>query len=311
MKKIVLGMILIGSAGLMAFEPPQSKGDKDKNRVSANSSSSSGSGSTGESGMTTIELHRRGSPTLDTARLQQQGKIVISNAGDLLKLEEALQRQGVQLGSRVGERRSIIYLPQLDLAVVARDMSGGSANKPHVMDVEKGSSEELDNQAMEQAFNFFVNYMKEKSENPDLDLRYIKKDLIKKFKKAHNTPPPTPNDNPKIARRQQTKQGVEALRKASYVQQTARTKRAELPKTPISNRTREPKPLEIVESLLNDPAMQEGIQSLEKMVINLLAERNQQTQTSLNNTRYGGIIGALASAGLTALVTYLGTKKNC
>lgn len=322
MKRIVFITLVAGMNGAFSFEPPQLS--KEKSRMSGTSSSSSSHGGSGSavingegSDFTSVELHRKGSPQLDTARLKEQGKIVISDVSDLLKLQESLEKQGVQLGGRSGERRSIIYMPQLDLAAVARDMSGGSVYRSQPLDLEKGSSDDHDTQAMEQACDFLVHYMNEKVNNPNIDFKTYKKDLVKKFKKAHSSPPPSPHDaqNPKLysklQRRQKTKQATEVLRKASYVQQTARTRRAELPPVPLSDRTREPKPVEIVESLLADKAVQEGMQTLETMVLSLLAERNKQTESSLTNTRYGGVIGALASAGLTALVTYLGTKKSC
>lgn len=303
----------IGST-VITMEPPLGHKDKEKDRKSASSSSSGSDGQV--SAFDEIELHRRESPQLDTARLKQLGKIVISDE-DIVNLE-ALEQALKQKGSKVEKekRKSIIYMPQLDLAALARDLSGGSVQKGKTRgklpDLEKGeASEGLDEQAIEQAFEFFAHYMKDKLENPDLDLKVIKSALIKKFKKAHNTPPPTPNDNPKIQKRQKTKQAVDALRKGSVYQATARTKRAQLPQSQALNRAREPRPLEILSSIINEPEVHECIQSVEQMVVNLLAQKNQQTQSSLTNTRYGGAIATLISAGASALITYLSTKKSC
>lgn len=310
MKKLVL-LVWAFPVTIIAMDPPLKL--KDRKDVSSSSHSNSG----GEvSEFQTIEIHRKGSPALDTARLKQQGKIVISDEDlhNLAALEEALKQKGSKVEKE--KRKSIIYMPQLDLAALARDLSGGSVKKGQTRgqmpDLEKGgSSEELDEQAMEQAFEFFAHYMKDKSQNPDLDLKVIKSDLIKKFKKAHNTPPPTPNDNPKIQKRHKTKQAVDALRKGSVYQATARTKRAQLPQSPALNRAREPRPLEILSSIINEPEVHESIQSVEQMVLNLLSAKQQQTQNSLTNTRYGGVIGAVVTGGVSALIAYLGTKKSC
>lgn len=317
MKKFLL--ILVASCSVWAMDPPKGHKEdqnKQKERTSNLSSSSSGSGAEASSFMT-IELHRKGSPTLDTARLKEQGKIVISDEDlhNLAALEEILKQKA---GSKVEKekRKSIIYMPELDLAALERDFSSGSVKKGQTRgqtpDLEKGgSSEELDEKAMEQAFEFFAHYMKDKSQNPDLDLKVIKSDLIKKFKKAHTTPPPTPNDNPKIQKRQKTKQAVDVLRKGSVYQATARTKRAQLPQSPALNRAREPRPLEILNSIINEPEVHESLQSVEQMVVNLLAQKNQQTQNSLTNTRYGGALATVVTGVATAVITYLGTKKSC
>lgn len=299
------------SCSLISMEPQGGHQDKSKTRISASSNSSSDSH--GEiSAFTTIELHREGSSTLDTARLKKLGKIVITDIADIAALEEALKQKGSQV-DRQGKRKSIIYMPQLDLVAMTRDLSNGSTHKSQNLDLEKGSYEGLEKQAMEEAFDFFVHYMKDKSQNPDLDLKAIKTDLIKKFKKAHNTPPATPSDtaNAKMQTLQKRKQGVLALRKGSAYQATARAKRAQLPQSPAMNRARDPKPLEILTSLMNEPEVQEGLQNVEQLVLNLLAEKNKQTQSSLTNTRYGGILATLISAGASALITYLGTKKSC
>lgn len=306
---MLLGMGTI----IISMEPPQGHKDaKEKDRKSASSSSSGSGGQI--SAFENIELHRRDSPQLDTARLKQQGKIVISDEDlvNLAALEEILKQKGSKVDQKE-KHKSIIYMPQLDLVALGRDLSGGSVKRGQQLDVEKGSSEELDQQAMEQAFDFFVHYYKDKSQKPDLDLKVIKADLIKKFKKAHNTPPSTPNDNTdaKIQKQQKRKQGVIALRKGSAYQATARAKRAQLPQSPALNRARDPRPLEILTSLMNEPEVQDGLQSVEQMVVDLLAQKNQQTQSSLTNTRYGAILGPILSAVASALITYLGTKKSC
>lgn len=319
MKKIILLVVGI-SCSLISMEPQG--GHKDKVRLSAQSSSSSGS--QGQvSAFDTIELHRNGSPSLDTARLQQQGKIVITDddIANLAQLEELLKQASNETKEK---RKSAIYmpqLPQLDLSSLGRDLSGGAIKRNNNVDLEQGSDEDLEKQALDQAFDFFVHYMKDKSQKPDLDLKIIKKDLIKKFKKAHSTPPTSPTVNADAQERskieeknqklQKRRQGLLALRKGSVYQATAREKRAQLPQSPALNRVRDPKPFEILTSLMNEPEVQEGLQSVEQLVVNLLAQKNQQTQSSLQNTRYGGIIGALASAGASALITYLSTKKSC
>lgn len=318
MKRIVFGILLGNMINVTAMEPQG--GHKDKERigkvVSSQSGSSSSSGSHGEvSVFDAIELHRNGSPALDTARLQQQGKIIIKDE-DLQNLAE-LERKLKLAGSRVEsseKRKSVIYMPELNLAAMGRDLSGGSVYRGQAGDLEKGNShDDLEQQAMEETFAFFLQYMKDKSQNPNLDLKVIKSDLLKKFKKAHNTPPTTPNDtaNTKIQKLQKRKQGVVALRKGSTYQATARAKRELLPQSPALSRARDAKPMEILTALMAEPEVQEGLQSIEQLVVNLLAEKNKQTQSSLQNTRYGGILATLISAGASALITYLGTKKSC
>lgn len=310
MKNILL-LIMGMSCSLISMEPQEGHKDKSKARVSASSNSSSDSNGHA-AGLEVIDLHHEGSSTVDKERLKQLGKIVISDIADIAALEEALKQKGSQVDQQ-DKRKSIIYMPQLDLATMTRDFSSGSVYKGPNIDLEKGSSEDLEKQAMEEAFEFFVHYMKDKSQNPDLELKAIKKDLIKKFKKAHNSPPSTPNDtaNTKVKKLQKRKQGVMALRKGSAYQLTARAKRAELPQSPALNRARDPKPLEIITSLMNEPEVQEGLQSVEQLVVNLLAEKNKQTQSSLTNTRYGGVLATLISASASALITYLSTKKSC
>lgn len=323
MKKVMLGILLGSVLNLYTMEPIG--GHKDKGRLSTQSTSSSSSGSPGQvSAFDNVELHRQGSPALDTARLQQHGKIVITDEDieNVARLEELLKQAS---SDGKNKRKSAIYmpsqLPQLDLTHLGRDLSGGAIKRGAHADLEKGSNEDLENQVLEEAFDFFSHYMKDKSQKPDLDLTIIKKDLIKKFKKAHTTPPATPTVNADVKLRakieeknhklQKRRQGLLVLRKGSIVQATAREKRAQFPQSPALNRVREPKPFEILTTLMSEPEVQEGLQAVEQLVIKLLTQKNYETQSSLQRTRYGGATATILSAGVSALITYLSTRKSC
>lgn len=313
MKKLLFLMLGI-SCYLISMEPQ----DGHKDRVST-SSSSSGSG--GEvSAFENVGLHRKGSPTLDTARLQQQGKIVITDAdinnlARLAALEEELKKKGSRVENS-DKRRSVIYMPQLDLLALERDLSGGSVQKQkkrgEPADLEKGNlSEEWDKEALKQAYEFFVHYYKDKHNSPDLDLKAIEKDLLSIFKRAHNSPPSTPNDKPEVQKDQKTKQALAALRKGSVYQATARTRRAQLPQSPALSRAREPRPLEILSTIINEPEVHESIQTVEQMVVSLLAQKHQEAQNTLTNTRWGGGAVSLVGMLLTGVITNIITKKSC
>lgn len=324
-------MLLGIGTTIVGMEPPlELKVTKDKDRKSASSSSQSSSNSGGQiSGFEAIALNEP--VKLDTARLEKDGKIPIRNMDDLVRV---LKAQGIdiekfheieQAQEKNQKRASLVYAPEiptLNMANVKRDISNQSGGKK-TPDLEAGSNEE-ENISMEDAVNFFVSCMHEKhahnkSKKTGIDLEPIKPDLIKKFKIAHNTPPPSPHeDNSEVQDLQKIKKGVAALRKASYYQITARANRdQQLPQSPATKRVRELKPLEIlrgVGGITNDPEVHDNVQALEHMALSILSQqagRTKQVETTLARTQYGGGTVAGLVIVLTGIITNIITKKTC
>lgn len=308
MKKLLFLVLMISCSLIAMDEPPRLA--KLKERESGSNNSSSGSDSQA-SAFDNVELHRHGSPTLDTARLEQEGKIVIRNEQDIQKYAAELQKRGIVIDSKTekGRPASIVYMPELsaiptlNMAAIVRDKPNQGKRTP---DLEKGSSNQS-NQGepdFEKAFEYCLKYLKEKK---DMDISQVKNRMIEKFKKAHNTPP----DSPKSSR-QKTKKVVQALHDASQYHETARTKRTqEIQRNPVLQSAREPRALEVINALIKDPEVHSGLEAMEQIAFKLLSKKLTETQDSKTKTTWvTASIGALASI-IAAGLTYLGTKHSC
>lgn len=317
MKRIGLLILLGCGSSLLSFEPPQSV-KKEKDRESASSSSSS-SGSKGQisTSFNNVPLDDLDMNKMDTSRMEQDGKVVISSEEELNKM---LQKRGINLDTMKQEEKriSIVYMPpSLNLAAITRDTSNQSRSRK-TPDLERGPDvrphydQEAEEETFDKEFAFFVEYMREKTKNPKLNLKSVESELKKDFRNAHNTPPSTPHDTPEAKDLQKKKKTVEALRKASIYQETAREHRLQnIPRSPALEKAREPRALEILHTFFTDKDVHDSLEGLKDEIIGLLAEKNDKTQTSLTNTRYGGTLVGLVVSGLTAIITYLGTKKSC
>ncbi|GMU19831.1 MAG: hypothetical protein AMXMBFR12_10220 [Candidatus Babeliales bacterium] len=309
MKKILVG-IICSMSSLFAFEPPVKEKDRG---TSSYSSSDSGSGSKGQkSFLENIELHRKDSPQLNTARLEQEGKIVVKNLDELARI---LNERGIQLVNatqKEEKRASIIYMPEvpaLNLGAITRDISN-QKKASTTPDLEKGSSNQSNQSEpdFEKMFDFYLMYLRE---HKDMDICQIKKRMINKFKKAHNSPPPSPQASPKEIKRENAKKVVRVLHDASCYHETARTKRTEdIQRSPQLTSARPPKALEVLNALVKDPEVNKGLDELESIAYRLLSEKLTDTKSAkLRSEIVGGVVSVVGTVA-SAVITYLVTKDK-
>ena len=272
--------------------------EKEKGRITPSSSASS-SGS--DAVVSPFE-------NVDLASASPQKEIIIVRS--LEDLETIMKSQGVTFKEKASKRLSIVYMPNIKLDEVKKEVAQKPAAVNKDKDVEKGLPSEPND--FEEIFDFFSKCILDKTQ---VDITPIKRRLIEEFEKAHNTPPPTPHDDEKTQKVQKTKKAVDVLRTATQYQASARTQRAQQVKqSPILHQAREPKPLEIlstVASVANDPAVHDNLQTVEHLVMGLLSQKLGETQDSKTRTTWVTAAIGGGSSIAAAVIAYLATKKTC
>jgi hypothetical protein len=286
MKKIIL-LVMGISFSLISMEPIG--GHKDKMRADTSSNVSSGcnrsSGSVvSNSQFEAVDLQDK----KEKSGLDRGSIIVVHTQEDL---ERILQQQGVQMQTSQGKHRSIVLMPRMDMDALNTDL--GHPN----------------DQDFKEVFNFFKETLKQ---HHDIDISKIERRLTGKLKEIHDSPPNSPVLGKDAHKLQKAQSAVKILRRASVHQSTIRSERPQLvKKSPVFQKARDPKPLEIIQEIAQDPNVQDNLNILKDLAFQLLNEKLNDTQDSKTKTTWVGAAATVGGAIASALITYLSTKKSC
>lgn len=288
MKNLIM-VVLIAGCSLIGMEPIGGHKERMPVARASNGSSVAGVSVTSDASTSQFEAIDLKDAKKGTSRLGQ-GIILVHTQEDL---ERILQQQEVELAendTKESKRKSIVYMPRMDLDTITQDLKNPT----------------------DEDFKEVCNFLKETlKQHHDIDISRVEKRLARKLKEIHDSPPTSPilGDGQKLQKAQST---VQILRRASVHQATIRSERNQVAKrSPALQRAREPKPLEIIQEIAQDPNVQDNLNILKDIAFQLLNEKLTETQSSKTTTTWVtagvGALGTIASA----VITYLSTRKSC
>jgi hypothetical protein len=287
MKKIIL-LVMGISCSLISMEPLGGHKDKVRSDTSSNVSSGGNRSSGSAASSLPLEVIDLQDNKKNTSGAGHGSIIVVHTQEDL---ERILQQQGVQIQTSQGKHRSIVLMPRMDMDALNTDL--GHPN----------------DQDFKEVFNFFKETLKQ---HHDIDISKIERRLTEKLKEIHDSPPNSPVLGKDVNKLQKAQSAVQILRRASIHQSTIRTERPQLAKkSPVFQKARDPKPLEIIQEIAQDPNVQDNLNILKDLAFKLLNEKLDDTQDSKTKTTWVGAAATVGGAIASALITYLSTKKSC
>jgi len=298
-----------GSAKAAAAAKEQA--DKEKQRVKQSSSSSSEKSDSSQQMqildrkiiLRTLELDKM---TIDDLRKRmaqyeseasaKRNNAMVSADGKQHAIEPVVP---ISADEKKEKHRSVVYISPLKIPKVNSDPN---------RDIEKGEKVTMTDADYEAMVD---HYAKETGK----DLSLIKKRLASKFKELNEAPADSPKYDPNAVHALATYRTAIQVQKESHTD--IATARKASPVNPAISRSadqsiqpRGPTIKEVIEHELGANAS-EVLESIATATIDALTKKVNDAQSTQNKTAGGGVVASVVTAGVTALVTYLGTKHTC